>query len=59
MMDWVRGPSRIVIALPVFSARNLYIVFGSLDREAEVPSDRPQARAEARAVCAGEGVAGA
>lgn len=27
----------------VFSAVDLYIVFGSHDREAVVPSDRPQA----------------
>ena len=42
-MDWARGPSRIVTVLQVFCAVDFYIVFGSYDREAVVPSDRPHA----------------
>lgn len=42
-MDWLRGLSRIVIALWVFSAPDFYIVFGLHDREAAVPSGRPRA----------------
>jgi hypothetical protein len=43
MMDGRRGPSRNVTTLRVFSALDLYIVFGSHDREAAVRSARPQA----------------
>lgn len=42
-MDWPRDPSRILTALRVFSALDLYIVFVSCDREAAVRSARPQA----------------
>ena len=39
MMEWTRGPSRIVTAL-IFSAASsiLYLVFRTHDREAAVPS---------------------
>jgi hypothetical protein len=43
MMDWPRGPSRIVTTLRVFSALDLYIVFAAHDREAAVRSARPRA----------------
>jgi hypothetical protein len=43
MMDCPRGPSRIVTTLRVFSALDLYTVFGPHDREAAVRSARPQA----------------
>ena len=33
----------MLTVVPVFSALDLYIVFGSHGREAVVPSDRPQA----------------
>jgi len=45
MMDCLRGPSRTVTTLRVFvfSALDLYIVFGPHDRKAAVRSARPQA----------------
>jgi hypothetical protein len=54
MMDCARDPSRTVAMLQVFSALDLYIVFGSPDREAAMRSARPRAGAEAPVGSTGE-----
>jgi hypothetical protein len=43
MMDPACRPTLMLTVLPIFSALDLYIVFGSHDREAAVRSARPQA----------------
>jgi len=54
-MDAWRVPSEIVTTLPVFCALDLYIVFGSHDREAAVRSARPEAGQKLPVGSSGEG----